>query len=149
MLSAPFLALCPIIKSIEKAHGGRARAQAQMMHRMGNGAPPASPDGAGLMLRVPSGALGPALGPRQLSGVPSLGSPQAVGTLSPEAAGVLRMPGGSGGSGGSGRGVPGGPPGGPPGVDAATTAAMLRTMSPTAAAGAQRTLSIGAMGGLV
>lgn len=120
-----------------------------MMHRMGNGAPPASPNGAGLMLRVSSGPLGPALGARQLSGVPSLGSPPAVGTLSPEAAGALRMPGGSGGSGGSGRGVPGGPPGGPAGVDAATTAAMLRTMSPTAAAGAQRTVSIGAMGGLV
>ncbi|KAK9831377.1 hypothetical protein WJX81_007406 [Elliptochloris bilobata] len=104
-LQAPNLAQAQQAQAAQAAQAAQvqqqmaASSQAQMMHRMGNGAPPASPDGAGLMLRVPSSALGPALG-------------------------------------------------GPVGVDAVTTAAMLCTMSPPSGS-AQRTLSIGAMGGLV
>lgn len=122
-----------------------SQAQAQMLHRMGNGVPPQSPEaGASLMLRVNSGALG-GLGAHTLSGAPPLGSPPAVGNLSPEGgAGALRVPGGAGAPGGA---LSGGP-GGSQGVDAATTAAMLRTMSPPSSGGvAQRAL--GAMGGLV
>ena len=121
-----------------------SQVQAQMLHRMSNGVPPQSPDaGASLMLRVNSGALG-GLGAHTLSGAPPLGSPPAVGNLSPEGgAGALRVTGGAGASGGALSGGPGGSQ-----VDAATTAAMLRTMSPPSSGGvAQRAL--GAMGGLV
>jgi len=119
-----------------------AQAQAQMLHRMSNGAPPQSPDGASLLLHGPAAAAG--LDARALGGVPPLGSPPAgAAALAADAGGGgLRIPGPPAGPLGAGAG-------GAPGAEAATSAAMLRTMSPPGGSAPQRTVSIGAMGGLV